>query len=68
MNISNQERAQQIATEILQEHPDKYPNNQEYAKEQLVKMIIQEMEEGYDEVVIYEGCNEWMKESWDNQE
>jgi hypothetical protein len=67
MSTTRQERAEQIATEILQEHPDKYPNQQEYAKKQLIGMILQEMEEGYDEEVIYEGCNEWMNESWDNR-
>jgi hypothetical protein len=67
MSTTRQERAEQIATEILQEHPEKYPNQQEYAKKQLIGMILQEMEEGYDEVYIYQDCNGWMSESWDNR-
>lgn len=68
MEEKKQQRAEQIANEILQENPDKYPNQQEYAREQLVKMILVDMEEGYDEEVIYEGCQEWIGESWDNRD
>jgi hypothetical protein len=68
METKNQQRAEQIATEILQEHPEKYPNQQEWAKKQLIGMILQEMEEGYDEEDIYQDCNGWMHESWDNRE
>lgn len=66
--MTAQQRAEQIAAEILQEHPDKYPNEQEYAKNNLIQLILSDMEQGYDEEVIYEGCNEWMSESWDNRE